>query len=168
LGKKRPLHRLLIEECDHDGRFLIFAIRDERNNNGKPAMSESARPLSPHLQIYKWQLTMTLSILHRSTGIALAVGTLLVVALLLALAAGPDSYAMVQAFCASPFGLFLLFGWSWSLCFHLCNGIRHLAWDAGWGFEIPRVYLTGWSVVVLSLAFTILIWACVLTRGGVA
>ena len=91
-------------------------------------MPPTARPLSPHLGVYRWQLTMTLSILHRATGVALAVGSLLVVALLFALAAGPESYARVQAFCASPFGLLLLFGWSWSLCFHLCNGIRHLAW----------------------------------------
>ena len=131
-------------------------------------MSESARPLSPHLQIYKWQLTMTLSILHRATGIALAVGTILVCALLLALAAGPDSYATVGGFCGSPFGLFLLFGWSWALCFHLFNGIRHLAWDAGWGFSISRAYASGWTVVVLSLVFTILIWVYVLAPGGVA
>jgi succinate dehydrogenase / fumarate reductase cytochrome b subunit len=124
------------------------------------------RPLSPHLGIYRWQLTMTLSILHRATGIALAVGTILVVAALLALAAGPDPYAKVRAFCASPFGLFLLFGWTWSLCFHLCNGIRHLGWDAGWGFEIPRAYLTGWIVVIASLLLTIAIWTCVAMRGG--
>ena len=131
-------------------------------------MSESARPLSPHLQIYKWQLTMTLSILHRATGIALAVGTILVLALLVALAAGPDAYATVRGFCGSPFGLFLLLGWSWALCFHLCNGIRHLAWDAGWGFSIPRAYASGWTVVVLSLVFTILIWVYALAPGGVA
>src|SRR5215470_8516739 len=99
-------------------------------------MPTPARPLSPHLGIYRWQLTMTLSILHRATGIALAAGTLLVVAGLLALAAGPESYAKVQTFCASLPGILLLAGWSWSLCFHLCNGIRHLAWDAGWGFDI--------------------------------
>jgi succinate dehydrogenase / fumarate reductase, cytochrome b subunit len=128
----------------------------------------TARPLSPHLGIYRWQLTMTLSILHRATGVALAVGTLLVVALLLALANGPESYAAVQSFCASPFGLVLLVGWTWSLCFHLCNGIRHLAWDTVWGFEIPRAYFTGWTVVVVSLAMTAMIWYCVYTRGGAA
>lgn len=131
-------------------------------------MPQSSRPLSPHLQIYKWQLTMTLSILHRATGVALAVGTLLVIALLLALAAGPQQYETVRGFCGSGFGLCLLFGWTWSLCFHLCNGIRHLTWDTGWGFEIPRAYATGWSVVVLSFVLTALIWACVFARGGVA
>ena len=131
-------------------------------------MPQSVRPLSPHLQIYKWQLTMTLSILHRATGVALAVGTILVLALLVALAAGPDSYAAVRGFCGAPLGLFLLLCWSWSLCFHLLNGIRHLVWDTGWGFEIPRAYATGWSVVVLSLVLTAVIWACVFARGGVA
>ena len=124
------------------------------------------RPLSPHLGIYRWQLTMTLSILHRATGVALAAGTLLLIALLLALAAGPEPYATVRGFCASGFGLLLLAGWTWALCFHLCNGIRHLAWDGGWGFEIPRAYLTGWTVVVVSIAMTIAIWAFAFTRGA--
>jgi len=125
------------------------------------------RPLSPHLGIYRWQLTMTLSILHRATGIALAVGTIVVCAALIALAAGPESYAAFQAFCGSRVGVFLLAGWSWSLCFHLCNGIRHLAWDTGWGFEIPRAYATGWIVVFASLLLNLAIWMCVLVRGGI-
>jgi len=128
----------------------------------------TARPLSPHLQIYRWQLTMVLSIIHRTTGVALAVGTILLIALLLALAAGPDAYQTIRAFCSSWPGLLLLFGWSWALCFHLCNGIRHLAWDTGWGFEIPRAYLTGWTVVGASLVMTALIWACVFAQGGAA
>ena len=126
------------------------------------------RPLSPHLGIYRWQITMTLSILHRATGVALAAGTLLVIVALLALAAGPESYAHVQNFCASNLGMFLLLGWTWSLCYHLCNGIRHLAWDTGWGFEIPRASATGWAVVVISALATALVWACVAMRGGVA
>ena len=128
----------------------------------------TARPLSPHLQVYRWQLTMVLSIIHRMTGVALAVGTVLLIALLLALAAGPDAYQTVRAFCSSWLGMLLLFGWSWALCFHLCNGIRHLAWDTGWGFEIPRAYLTGWTVVAASLVMTALIWACVFAQGGAA
>jgi succinate dehydrogenase / fumarate reductase cytochrome b subunit len=74
----------------------------------------------------------------------------------------------VRAFCSSWLGLLMLFGWSWALCFHLCNGIRHLVWDIGWGFEIPRAYLTGWTVVAASLAMTALIWACVFAQGGAA
>ena len=128
----------------------------------------TARPLSPHLQIYRWQLTMVLSIIHRATGVALAGGTLLLIWLLLALAAGPDAYQTVRAFCSSWLGMLMLFGWSWALCFHLCNGIRHLAWDAGWGFDIPRAYLTGWTVVAASLLMTALIWTCVFAQGGAA
>jgi len=129
-------------------------------------MPQAARPLSPHLGIYKWQLTMTLSIIHRATGVALAVGTLLLIAALLALASGPEAYGKVQAFCGSAIGLILLFGWSWALCYHLCNGIRHLAWDSGWGFEISRAYVTGWTVVAVSLLTTIAIWGCVFARTG--
>jgi succinate dehydrogenase / fumarate reductase cytochrome b subunit len=131
-------------------------------------MPQHARPLSPHILIYRHSFTTVLSGLHRITGVALVVGTLLLIALLLALAAGPEPYAKVQAFCASWIGLFMLFGWSWSLCYHLCNGIRHLAWDIGWGFEIPRMNQTGWIVVVISGLMTVLIWACVLVRGGVS
>ena len=129
-------------------------------------MPQSARPLSPHLGIYKWQLTMTLSIVHRATGIALAVGTIMLLALLVSLAAGPQAFECVREFCGSGIGMFLLLGWSWSLCFHLCNGIRHLFWDAGKGFDIPHAYMSGWSVVVISTVLTVLIWACVFARGG--
>ena len=131
-------------------------------------MPQYERPLSPHILIYRHSFTTVLSGFHRITGVALVVGTLLLLALLLALAAGPEPYAKVQAFCASWIGLFMLFGWSWSLCYHLCNGIRHLAWDIGWGFEIPRMNQTGWIVVVVSIVMTALIWACVIARGGVS
>jgi len=131
-------------------------------------MTPSARPLSPHLQVYRFQLTMALSIIHRITGVGLSLGSVLLVALLLSLAAGPEAYRVVHDFCASWFGMLLLFGWSWALCYHMCNGIRHLAWDIGWGFEIPRVYLSGWLAVGASLLLTALIWGCVLARGGAA
>ncbi len=131
-------------------------------------MPQAARPTSPYLQIYRWPLSMALSILHRATGIALAVGTLLLVALLLALANGPESYARVRDFSGSWFGLILLFGWSWALCFHLCNGIRHLFWDVGYGYSIQRARASGVAVVVVSIIFTALIWACVIAQGGAA
>ena len=137
------------------------------DNTATPVLKQTERPLSPHLGIYKWQLTMTLSIIHRATGIALSVGTILLAWLLIALAAGPDSYQTVHDFCASPVGLVLLAGWTWSLFFHLCNGIRHLLWDTGWGFEIPRAYATGWTVVVASLVLTALTWFLAL-KGGAA
>jgi succinate dehydrogenase / fumarate reductase cytochrome b subunit len=134
--------------------------------NEEIRMAHAERPLSPHLGIYRWQLTMVLSIVHRATGVALAVGTIVVIALLLALAAGPEAYAQVRGLCGSWPGLLLLLGWTWALCFHLFNGIRHLAWDAGWGFEIPHAYLTGWTVVALSIVATGLIWACVFAQRG--
>ena len=133
-------------------------------------MPQIARPTSPHIQIYRLMFTTVLSGLHRLTGAALTVGMLLLIALLLALAAGPGPYAKVQAFCGSWIGLVMLFGWSWSLCYHLCNGIRHLGWDIGWGYEIPTMNRSGWAVVVVSALMTVLIWTCVIAqlRGGVS
>ena len=119
-------------------------------------MAASDRPLSPHLQIYRPQLTSILSITHRATGIALAVGTLLLTCWLISAALGPANYAGLQRFLASWLGILLLLGWSWSLFYHLCNGIRHLVWDAGVGLDLKSVYLTGWIVVAASLALTII------------
>jgi succinate dehydrogenase / fumarate reductase cytochrome b subunit len=137
------------------------------DNPATPVLQQTERPMSPHMGIYRWQLTMTLSIVHRSTGIALSVGTLLLTWLLISLATGADSYNTVRAFCASPVGIFLLAGWTWSLFFHLCNGIRHLLWDVGYGFEIPRAYATGWTTVATSIVLTVLVWVVAL-KGGVA
>ena len=127
-----------------------------------------ARPTSPHLGIYRWPLAMALSILHRVTGMALAAGTILLIALLLALSNGPDAYATVRAFCGSWLGLILLFGWSWALAFHLANGVRHLFWDVGKGYSIAQAKNSGIAVVVFSLVVTGLIWACVYAQGGAA
>ena len=121
-------------------------------------MSQAQRPLSPHLQIYQWQLTSVLSITHRATGLALAAGTVLLLWWLLAAATSADAFAVAQAFWYSWIGRLLLFGWTWSLFFHLCNGIRHLFWDAGWGFELKTVYLSGWIVVSASLLLTMIAW----------
>ncbi len=121
-------------------------------------MASSERPLSPHLQIYRWQITSVLSILHRLTGLALTAGTLMLVAWLVAAAAGPQSFAAMQACAGSWLGRLLLFGWSWALFYHLANGIRHLVWDAGYGFELPTVAASGWTVVIASAALTIAAW----------
>ena len=102
-------------------------------------MTTDNRPISPHLQVYKPQITSILSILHRATGFALAVGTLLFVWWLISAAAGPQTYAVVEAFLSSWIGTLLLIGWSFAVFYHLCNGIRHLFWDAGRGFEIETV-----------------------------
>lgn len=121
-------------------------------------MSANERPLSPHLQIYKPQLTSALSILHRLTGVALGFGTLLLVWWLAAAAAGPEAFATAQGFIGSWLGLLLLFGWSVALFYHLCNGIRHLFWDAGYGFELPQAYASGWAVVIATGVLTLLAW----------
>lgn len=131
-------------------------------------MPAPARPLSPHLSIYRWQIQMVTSILHRASGIALAAGTLLLCLALVALAAGPDAFARVQAFGASSIGTVLLIGWTWSLAFHLLNGVRHLLQDIGLGFRIDQFVRNGWLAVIGSLALTVLVWALVFVQGGAA
>ena len=121
-------------------------------------MATDNRPLSPHLQIYRPQLTSVLSITHRATGIFLAIGMLLLSYWLTAAAYGPEAFAQAQQLIGSIPGQLLLFAWSWSLFYHLCNGIRHLFWDAGYGFDIPTVYKSGWTVVVASVVLTLLTW----------
>lgn len=121
-------------------------------------MPTRERPLSPHLQVYRWQITMVMSILHRATGVVLAVGAFGLAWWLLALAKGGDTFAHASHLVASPIGLLFLFAFSLSLVYHLLNGIRHLLWDAGRGFDIPDVYRSGWTVAVLTLVFTLAIW----------
>lgn len=130
-------------------------------------MASRDRPLSPHLQVYRPQLTSVLSILHRITGVALAVGTLLLVYWLAAAATGPEAFATAQGLLGSIVGRLLLLGWTYALFYHLCNGIRHLYWDAGLGFELPTVYRSGWAVVVVSLILTVGSWGLgYAARGG--
>ncbi len=131
-------------------------------------MADTQRPLSPHLQIYQRQVQMMTSIVHRATGIALAVGSLLVVGGLLHLAAGEDSFNHFKSIIGSPVGMILLVGWSWALFYHLCNGIRHLIQDAGLGYEIPQFVRSSWLSVAGSIVLTVLVWAYVLTAGGAA
>lgn len=127
---------------------------------------KAARPLSPHLQIYRPQITSVLSILHRITGIALSTGTLMLTWWLLAAAAGPDHFALAHGFITSWFGWLLLFGWSVALFYHLSNGIRHLAWDAGWGFELPQVYKSGYAVIAATVILTAIAWGVGLSMGS--
>jgi len=121
-------------------------------------MTTGNRPLSPHLQVYRWQWTMMLSITHRATGIALAAGSLLLVFWLLAIASGPDAFASVHGFLGTWIGRLLLFGWTWSLLYHFANGIRHLFWDAGLALELPAAQASGYAVVAISLAATLAVW----------
>src|SRR5262249_16827916 len=109
------------------------------------------RPLSPHLQVYRPQLTSVLSILHRATGIALSVGALYLALWVMFAASSPATYAGFQSFNTSILGRFLLGGWLFSAFYHLCNAIRHLFWDAGYGFDIKDAYRIGCIVVAVSL-----------------
>jgi succinate dehydrogenase / fumarate reductase cytochrome b subunit len=116
------------------------------------------RPLSPHLQVYRLQLTSALSILHRGTGIALSVGALYLATWVIFAAASPKTYAMFQDFNMSILGRIVLGGWLFCAFYHLANGIRHLFWDAGYGFEIKDAYRSGWIVVAASAVATIVSW----------
>lgn len=121
-------------------------------------MANVERPLSPHLQVYRWPVTMATSILHRATGCGLAAGTLLLAWWLVAAAAGPEYYAMVQSILGSILGRLVLLGFSWALFYHLLNGIRHLFWDAGHGYSIPVANKSGWAVIIGSVVLTVLAW----------
>lgn len=121
-------------------------------------MSSQERPLSPHLGVYKFEWTMAYSIFHRFTGVGLGVGTLYLTWWLIALASGPEAFATVQDFSGSLIGRLLLFGWTWALFYHFGNGIRHLFWDAGKGFDLKTAALSGHFMVAFSAVATILLW----------
>jgi succinate dehydrogenase / fumarate reductase cytochrome b subunit len=121
------------------------------------------RPLSPFMfpTWYRFQITSGLSILHRLTGIWLAVGSILLAWWLVAVAAGSQVFAATHAFLASPIGVLLLFLWSVAFFYHLCNGVRHLAWDAGYGFDIRTAHLSGYAVLAATVVLTVLAWLSV-------
>ena len=125
-------------------------------------MSNTERPLSPHLTIYRWPISMTLSILHRATGVAMSVGLLVLAAWLVNAAAGAEAYEQFSTLMSTLIGRILLIGWSFSFFFHLANGIRHLVWDTGRGFEQPTVNASAWFVVLVSIAMTGGFWMVLL------
>ncbi len=126
---------------------------------------QKERPLSPHLQIYRPQITMALSITHRGTGIFLALCTPIIVYWLSTIAAGPSAYAQLQQ-CASHWFVQLgMLAWVFSTFYHLCNGIRHLFWDSGKGFEIEDLYKSGYAVITAASVLTIVTAAVALTGG---
>jgi succinate dehydrogenase / fumarate reductase, cytochrome b subunit len=130
-------------------------------NSPAPQQARPAqRPLSPFMlgQYYRFQLTSVLSFLHRMTGVGLSLGAVLLVWWLVALAGGPWSYAEFSTHLAAWYGQLLLLGWSWSLLYHLCNGVRHLVWDLGHGYSIPVAYRSGYAVVVISALLTAAAW----------
>ena len=121
-------------------------------------MASHSRPISPHLQIYRRQLTSVTSILHRLSGIFLALGVVPLVGWLVAAAAGPAWFDWAQQIAGSIIGRTLLFVWTGAFFYHLLNGLRHLAWDAGWGFELPTAYRTGWAVFIVAFVLTTVAW----------
>lgn len=124
------------------------------------------RPLSPHLQVYRWQVQMVTSILHRITGVVLSLGSLLLVCGFLSLAGGAGDWAEFSDFARSPLGFLILFGWTWSLAYHLLNGIRHLVQDAGYGYAIESFIRSSWVSIIGSLLLTALVWAIAMTQWG--
>ena len=119
------------------------------------------RPLSPHLQIYKPQLTSILSILHRATGVTLSMGSIILVLWIIALTLGEETYAMFSLIVNHWFSKFVLLGFTFGLFYHLSNGIRHLFWDAGYGYDLKVAYISGSVVVVASLFFTAVTWSLI-------
>ena len=124
-------------------------------------MSTPDRPLSPHLSVYRWPITMTLSILHRATGIAMSIGLVVLAAWLVAAASSAADYAQVTDLLSTLVGRLLLIGWSFAFFFHLGNGIRHLVWDTGRGLEKHQANASAWFVLLFSLALTAVFWVLV-------
>jgi succinate dehydrogenase / fumarate reductase cytochrome b subunit len=122
------------------------------------SMAQVSRPTSPHLTIYKWQITMVLSILHRMTGAALYFGSLLFILWLCIAAYAPPYYEQLHKLLASIPGQICLMGWSFSLFLHLANGIRHLFWDMGYGYSVPVANRSGIAVLLLTLLATVALW----------
>jgi len=124
-------------------------------------MPARARPTSPHVGIYRWQIGNSLSILHRATGIALALGLPALCYWLMSVAGGDTTYAAAARMFASPVGIFGLVGWTFAFLYHFLNGVRHLFWDVGYGFERPQRHASGWLVVFGSIVLTAGVWVLV-------
>ncbi|MEX0729974.1 MAG: succinate dehydrogenase, cytochrome b556 subunit [Aquisalimonadaceae bacterium] len=129
-------------------------------------MQTDNRPLSPHLQVYKPQLTSVMSIAHRITGVGLSAGVLLLIYWLVAAASGPDAYATARSLLGGFLGQLVLMAFTFALFYHLCNGIRHLFWDAGKGLELQTTYLSGYLALGAGIALTVIVWIVAYTAGG--
>ena len=140
---------------DQTGRFVI-------QPNGRP------RPLSPHLQVWRWHVTMAASILNRMTGGALSVGAVLIGLWLLALACGPEAYATFARCAASPLGLLVWFGLTVALFLHLTGGVRHLIWDAGAGLSPKAADALSWGSMIVGVVGAVVFWALLFASGRVA
>lgn len=129
-------------------------------------MAQKTRPLSPHLMVYKPQITSILSITHRATGVALAFGALLLANWVISGLYGPDAFAMAQDLLSSVVGKIILFGLTLSLFFHLGNGIRHLFWDVGKGYELSTLRTSGMVVIVFTIVMSLLTWYAAYSVAG--
>lgn len=125
-------------------------------------MAQAQRPLSPHLEIYRWYFAMALSTLHRITGVALTFGLALLTIWLFSVAMGPEAYGWVQWFVDSWIGVLVLFGFTFALFFHFANGVRHLVWDAGYGFDLDNARLSGFATLIFAGGMTVILWFIVL------
>ena len=134
--------------------------------NAPPTRPAAARPLSPHLQVYRMQINMVMSMLHRITGAALYFGTTLLAWWLVAAAAGPQYFAYVNGILGHPLGKLVLLGYTWALLHHMVGGIRHLIWDTGRGLSLPAVNRLSWLTVISSVALTALVWGVGLHLRG--
>ena len=121
-------------------------------------MNDSKNPLSPHLQIYRWQISSLLSITHRISGVINFLALILIFFWLIFLSLGENNYQSFLLIINSFIGKFILIGFTWSMSFHLLSGIRHFVWDLGYGFEIKTANITGVIVIISSLALTIIFW----------
>lgn len=121
-------------------------------------MSNPGRPLSPHLSIYRWPITMTLSILHRISGVALSTGLITLALWLFAASNGATDYEAFVKFCRSWFGQVMLIAWTAAFFLHFANGIRHLVWDLGYGFEVRQANASAWFVLAVTLVLTLAFW----------
>jgi succinate dehydrogenase / fumarate reductase cytochrome b subunit len=121
-------------------------------------MSNNDRPLSPHLSIYRWPITMVSSILHRATGIAMSIGFVVYVFWLVDASMGREAYAAFLDIMGSTIGRILLIGWSFAFFYHLANGVRHLFWDVGYGFEKAQANASAWFVIIFAIVLTVLFW----------
>ena len=131
-------------------------------------MAAQQRPLSPHLTIYSRELTSVMSIVHRATGVVLAIGAFGLVAWLLAIAGEGRSFAILHAFANSTLGKITQAAFIVALVYHFLNGIRHLLWDIGWGYELPRAYASGYVVITLTVILSALIAYLGLATGAAA
>jgi succinate dehydrogenase / fumarate reductase cytochrome b subunit len=174
MGAKKAADILAIRQAcavDYDVprptlRRTLLSIFSRNFMADTPHLAPRARPLSPHLGIYRWPVTMATSIVHRMTGLALAAGTILLCWWLIAVASGPGAFNEFTSLATTPLGQVILFGFVWSLAYHLLNGVRHLAWDLGYGFAVPTANKSGIAVIALSVVLAIAVFVLAYAGHG--